>query len=190
MNIADEIKNRLSMEDIFERYGFEPNRAGFIPCPFHAEKTPSLSAYAEGRRWKCFGCGAQGSVIDFVMQLYGIDCRQALIRIDNDFGLYLLSASGGRRDGIRERRRKAAEKAARSRQRAALLAEMNGLCEMRRALWQLRLNDAPKTPDEPLSPAFVLALHNIDALDARIWELYEIWKGGGEHFTDTRIHQG
>ena len=32
---SEGIKSRYSMRDIAEQYGFHPNRAGFIPCPFH-----------------------------------------------------------------------------------------------------------------------------------------------------------
>ena len=40
---CSEIKNTYSMRDIVERYGFHPNRAGFISCPFHqGDRTPSL----------------------------------------------------------------------------------------------------------------------------------------------------
>lgn len=64
---VDIIKGSLTMRDIFAKYGFEQNRAGFIVCPFHSEKTASLGTYANDKRWKCFGCGAGGDVISFVM---------------------------------------------------------------------------------------------------------------------------
>ena len=35
-------------------------------CPFHSEKTPSFTIYGNGRRFMCFGCGAEGDVFDFV----------------------------------------------------------------------------------------------------------------------------
>ena len=40
----DEIKQIYSMSEIVERYGFKPNRSGFIRCPFHpGDKTASKS---------------------------------------------------------------------------------------------------------------------------------------------------
>ena len=36
-------------------------------CPFHMEKTPSLSVKAEDQFFKCFGCGVGGNVIQFIM---------------------------------------------------------------------------------------------------------------------------
>ena len=90
MNTAERIKTAVTMPDIYEKYGFEPNRAGFIVCPFHREDTPSLGMYRSGTTWHCFGCGAGGSVIDFVMRLFSLSFRQAVVRIDNDFGLRLI----------------------------------------------------------------------------------------------------
>lgn len=53
------------------------NREGYICCPFHNEKTPSLSVKffpdANKERFKCWGCNAQGDVIDFISRLKGLD---------------------------------------------------------------------------------------------------------------------
>ena len=42
-------------------------------CPFHPDHTPSFSIYCGGERFHCFGCGAQGDVLDYVARLYGLD---------------------------------------------------------------------------------------------------------------------
>ena len=43
---SEEIKAAYSMRDVVERYGFQPNRAGFIHCPFHGgDREPSLKVY-------------------------------------------------------------------------------------------------------------------------------------------------
>ncbi len=88
--IAAEIKMRVSMRDICERYGLNVNGAGFINCPFHAgDNTASLKIYRGNKGWHCFGCSAGGSVIDFVMMFFNIDFKQAVIRLDGDFDLKL-----------------------------------------------------------------------------------------------------
>lgn len=80
----------LTMREVAERYGFSPNRNGYIQCPFHdGDKHGSLKIYDGTRGWHCFGCGAGGSVIDFTMRLYGITFRQAIVRLNADFGLDL-----------------------------------------------------------------------------------------------------
>lgn len=91
MDIADEIKQRLSMDEVVKRYGFTPKQPGnYICCPFHNEKTPSLKVYSQpGRGWMCFGCGKGGTVIDFVMNLYKIPFSAAVVRLNADFRLGL-----------------------------------------------------------------------------------------------------
>lgn len=50
-------------------------------CPFHAERTPSFVAYADGH-YHCFGCGAHGAdVIDFVMRIEGVEFVEACERL-------------------------------------------------------------------------------------------------------------
>lgn len=47
-------------------------------CPFHDEKTPSFTLYqADKWRYQCFGCGAQGDIIDFAMDYHGITFTRA-----------------------------------------------------------------------------------------------------------------
>jgi hypothetical protein len=49
---------------------------GFVACPFHADDTPSLHVGGpQPELWKCFGCGAGGSVIAFGARLFGIEPR-------------------------------------------------------------------------------------------------------------------
>ena len=65
----DEIKQTYSMADIVTRYGFRPDRNGFIHCPFHiGDKNASLKIYKDS--FYCFGCGAGGDVITFIMNFY------------------------------------------------------------------------------------------------------------------------
>lgn len=161
MNIADEIKQRVKMPDIFERYGFETNRGGFISCPFHSERTASLSAYHNGERWKCFGCGAGGDVISFVMQLYGITFSQALLRMDLDFGLGLSDKKLDRRETMRLSAERAEKEAEKQRQEQYISI----LTECHRRLWNTRLTCCPKSPKEEPSPQFVQALKETDRLE-------------------------
>ncbi len=46
-------------------------------CPFHRDRTPSFTIYDGGQRFKCFGCGAGGDVLDFVQRAYGTDLSGA-----------------------------------------------------------------------------------------------------------------
>lgn len=47
-------------------------------CPFHSEKTPSFTVYPENQSFYCFGCGAGGSVINFIMKIENLDYVEAV----------------------------------------------------------------------------------------------------------------
>ncbi|KQU57514.1 virulence-associated protein E [Sphingomonas sp. Leaf339] len=47
-------------------------------CPFHADRSPSFTIYADDRRFMCFGCGAEGDVLDYVMRLHSVRLIDAL----------------------------------------------------------------------------------------------------------------
>ena len=65
----------VPMEEVVRMFGYEP-RMGFICCPFHGEKTPSLKIYSNS--WYCFGCNKGSSTIDFVMEHNNIDFKNAV----------------------------------------------------------------------------------------------------------------
>ena len=107
MSIYDEIKERLSMKDVVEMYGYEPSRSGFISCPFHQEDTASLKIY--DKSFYCYGCGAGGDLIKFVARLFNLTNSQAAIRLDYDFRLNLVNQKPDNKQ-VEELRRKKAEK--------------------------------------------------------------------------------
>jgi DNA primase len=84
---VDQIRSTLKIREVMEYYGVKWNSKGFANCPFHNEKTPSLTTWEN--RYKCFGCGESGDVIDFVMAFHNISFKQAIIRLDSDFNLGL-----------------------------------------------------------------------------------------------------
>lgn len=54
-----------------------------IKCCFHEDKSPSLKIYEKDNRFICFGCGARGSPIDFVMKYKSYDFKEAVEFINN-----------------------------------------------------------------------------------------------------------
>lgn len=80
---SEEIKKTYSMRDILGRYGMQPNRAGFICCPFHKEKTASMKIYQDS--YYCFGCGAHGDIFDFVSQMEDITFREAFFNLGGTY---------------------------------------------------------------------------------------------------------
>ena len=100
-DLARQIKERLTTRQVVELYGFHPDRGGYIQCPFHTgDNHGSLKVYDGSKTgWHCFGCGAGGSVIDFVMRLFGLSFAQACLKLNCDFGLGLT----GERPSMAER---------------------------------------------------------------------------------------
>ena len=56
-------------------------------CPFHKEKTPSFTVNEQKGFYHCFGCGAHGSVFDYVMQTEGVSFRDAVERLAAEAGM-------------------------------------------------------------------------------------------------------
>lgn len=93
-NFGNTIKQLITMEDVLCHYGFPTSINGRIPCPLHNGKDNNFSY--KDHYFKCFVCGRGGSVIDFVMELFGINYRQAVLRINQDFSLGLTDKRAGR----------------------------------------------------------------------------------------------
>ena len=69
-NFIEEVKYRNRIEDTIASY-VNLKRAGSNYqglCPFHSEKTPSFTVFPGTETFHCFGCGAGGDVISFVMR--------------------------------------------------------------------------------------------------------------------------
>lgn len=72
----------INLKELIEREtGEKFNREGFIKCPFHGEKTPSMSIKffpdKNKHKFKCFGCDAGGDAIDFISKLKDLDYKKA-----------------------------------------------------------------------------------------------------------------
>lgn len=72
-----------SLFDWLSRYGIEIDKKGFAKCPFHDEKTASFRVYKDGT-YHCFGCGAHGDVITFVMGMQNLSFKETCELLDRD----------------------------------------------------------------------------------------------------------
>ena len=76
----EELKLRNNIEEVIGRI-VNLKRAGSNlvgNCPFHSERTPSFTVFPATSSYYCFGCGAGGDVVTFVMQTENIEYREAI----------------------------------------------------------------------------------------------------------------
>jgi hypothetical protein len=64
-----------------------PVNKGMACCPFHDDKSPSMSVDVEKGIWFCHGCGFGGSVIDLVVRQQGLSVKEAMIKLAEEAGL-------------------------------------------------------------------------------------------------------
>ena len=147
MNVFEVVKENVTARQAAEAYGFRPNRSSMICCPFHADRNPSMKV---DFRFHCFGCGADGDVIDFVAKLFQLSLRQAVEKLAADFGL-----SGT--DDFSRIRYKLVEKSSNPKEQLYKI-----LCSHRSLLANWRMAYAPKNPEVSLHPCFVASLHYAD----------------------------
>lgn len=95
MALPDEFLQRLrdnnSIESVMSGY-VSLKRAGRYQkcaCPFHSEKTPSCFVYPDTNSFYCFGCGAGGDVITFVMKIENLDYFEAVKLLAQRSGMSL-----------------------------------------------------------------------------------------------------
>ena len=173
-----QIKETLSIIDVMAANGVPLNRGNQAVCPFHEEKSPSLTAYPDTNSFYCFGCGAGGSVIDFIARLHNLDPLQAAQKLDDDFNLDLFVQEVSQEEKRQARLQRMERE--RDKKLVAMLEQWadNAFDILCRCFWQL-VDDtekyAPKTFDEldKLHPRFVTACHLKDYAGYLLDALYE-----------------
>lgn len=166
MDFANEIRNSLDTQEVFSNYGLKPNRAGFVCCFSHNERTPSMKVYKGNGGYHCFGCGAHGSIIDFVMQYFGLSFQDAISKINADFSLGLPI---GERISLRQQREMEHRQRERQEERNREQRELERLEGEYWAAFDIwkkydtnKREYAPKSPGEDFHPLYIEAIKNID----------------------------
>jgi len=77
---VQEIKDKIDLVDFLRTYlSLSPAGKNFkAACPFHKEKTPSFIVSPERQIWHCFGCGAGGDIVGFLMRYENLEFLEAL----------------------------------------------------------------------------------------------------------------
>lgn len=87
-----EIRSRISIVELAEASGIRLKKSGksFLGlCPFHPDKSPSLHINPEFGTYRCFACGAKGSIFDWVMNTQHLDFKEALKFLADKAGVKL-----------------------------------------------------------------------------------------------------
>ncbi len=71
-------------------------------CPFHNEKTPSFSVSQEKQFYHCFGCGAHGNAIDFIMEFDRLEFPDAIEELASSLGIEVPREQNGNNSGPRK----------------------------------------------------------------------------------------
>jgi DNA primase len=81
--------SRVDIVDVVDRYvPLKKAGANYVACcPFHSEKTPSFTVSPSKQFYHCFGCGAHGTAIGFVMEYGGKAFPEAVEELARDAGL-------------------------------------------------------------------------------------------------------
>lgn len=95
-NLIDQIRERLDIVDVVGQHVKlkKSGRNYFGLCPFHSEKTASFSVAPDKQIYYCFGCGAGGNAINFVMNIEGYDFREAILHLAAETGVELPEIAG------------------------------------------------------------------------------------------------
>ncbi|MES9904934.1 MAG: CHC2 zinc finger domain-containing protein [Sedimenticola sp.] len=84
------LKEKISLVRLAESQGHKLKKQGkdfLLSCPFHEEDTPSLVITPSKNLFRCFGCDAGGSVIDWMMKTQNVSFRHAVELLQKEVGL-------------------------------------------------------------------------------------------------------
>lgn len=89
--VVEEVRTRNNIVDVIGSYVRLQKKGSsyFGLCPFHNEKSPSFSVSADKQMYYCFGCGAGGNVISFLMQYENFSFPEALQSLAERAGITL-----------------------------------------------------------------------------------------------------
>lgn len=104
-SFLDELLSRTDIVELASQYVKLTRRGSnyFGLCPFHSEKTPSFSVSPDKQIYHCFGCGAGGYAINFVMQAENVDFPDAVRILAKRAGLQLEEDADDKQRQQRER---------------------------------------------------------------------------------------
>ena len=157
MSLYQKIKSAITVRQVGEMYGMEPDRHGMVCCPFHSDSDPSMKL--NDNYYYCFGCGANGDATDLTAKLFDLNPRQAAEKLITDFGLdpdkppaNAIALPPPKR-GLTDE------------QWADIAYCLRVLTDYLDLLHDWRERYKPASPEEPLDERFVEALHMTETIE-------------------------
>lgn len=162
MKPAEIINDSLTMKDLLLKYHNLGKRRR-TNCPIHGGKDNNF-CYTD-KVFHCWSCGASGNIVSFVMQLFNISFKEAVVRIDSDFNLninFTRKLSIRERQELRKADRLRRDKIAQELQEKQSISDMHDyiLFEWIR-LDKNKRDYAPKNETEQWNPKYCEALYNL-----------------------------
>ena len=151
-SVFEVVKQSLTVREAAELYGIAVGRGGMACCPFHDDRHPSMKV---DTRFHCFGCGADGDVIDFTARLYDLSPKGAAEKLAQDFGLSYDSKAPIRRSYVRQKTEAQVRKEKREH-------GWRVLTDYYHLLRKWEADYSPKTADEDPHPRFLEAVQKKD----------------------------
>ena len=151
-SVFEVVKQSVTAREAAEFYGIAVGRGGMACCPFHDDRHPSMKV---DTRFHCFGCGADGDVIDFTARLYDLSPKGAAEKLAQDFGLSYDSKAPIRRSYVRQKTEAQVRKEKREH-------GWRVLTDYYHLLRKWEADYSPKTPDEDPHPRFLEAVQKKD----------------------------
>ena len=159
MNLFDAVKDNVTTRQAAERYGLRVGHGGMCKCPFHNDRNPSMKV---DKRFHCFGCQADGDVINFASRLFSITPREAALRLAEDFGVQYDPQT----QTLPVRRNNEISEAEIFRHREAYV--FSELADYRNLLMQWSVQYAPSSMDEEFHPLFREAICNLPQVEFQL----------------------
>ena len=151
-SVFEVVKQSVTAREAAEHYGIAVGRGGMACCPFHDDRHPSMKV---DTRFHCFGCGADGDVIDFTARLYDLSPKGAAEKLAQDFGLSYDSKAPIRRSYVRQKTEAQVRKEKREH-------GWRVLTDYYHLLRKWEADYSPKTADEDPHPRFLEAVQKKD----------------------------
>ena len=151
-SVFEVVKQSVTAREAAELYGIAVGRGGMACCPFHDDRHPSMKV---DTRFHCFGCGADGDVIDFTARLYDLSPKGAAEKLAQDFGLSYDSKAPIRRSYVRQKTEAQVRKEKREH-------GWRVLTDYYHLLRKWEADYSPKTADEDPHPRFLEAIQKKD----------------------------